>query len=114
MLTHRSYENFRACVDDAPEGCHDAAKRIHTLIGSTCETFMDEVRALGLKSSNCDLIYRVELALYDYLRASNPDETVFDVAEGFGQAMAGPARERVLQQAVRDRDSLRTMAASAS
>ncbi|TFI48897.1 hypothetical protein E4O93_05340 [Diaphorobacter sp. DS2] len=114
MLTHRSYENFRACVDDAPEGCHDAAKRIHTLLGDTCDRFMEEVRALGLKTDNCDLIYRVELALYDYLRASNPDETVFDVAEGFGQAMAGPARERVLQQAVRDRDSLRTMAASAS
>ena len=64
---------------------------------------MREVRGLGLKADTCDLIFEVEAAIYDYLRRSNPEAAVFPTAEGFGSSMDGPARERVLEQAARDR-----------
>jgi hypothetical protein len=99
--------DFRACVRNAPEGCYDDAKRLYAVIGTTCDTLMQDVRGMGLKADNCDLIFAVEAAVYNYVRQSNPNATVFPSAEGFGAALDGPARDRVLAQLARDRDFLR-------
>lgn len=93
-----AYQNFRRCAEEAPEGAYEAAKRLHTLIGDTATNLMHEVRETGFKADACDLIFAVEVALYEYVKRSNPDSPLFPTAEGFGEAMTGPARDRVLNQ----------------
>lgn len=96
---NEAFENFRRCVDDAPAGSYDAAKELAAVIGDACDNLMKEVRALGLKADACDLIYHVEATIYEYVKRSNPQSTIFPVSEGFGSAMSGPARDRVIAQA---------------
>lgn len=100
---------FKACADESPEGCYEDAKAINTLIGETCDRLMREVRALELKASATDLAFDLECAIYDYIKRSNPSVTLFVTAESFGSGMDSPARERVLAQAIRNRDSLRAL-----
>ena len=82
---------------------------VPVLPGDTADTLMKDVRGLGLKANNCDLIYAVEVAIYDYVKQSNPESNLFALAEGFGSAMSGPARERVLAQTDRDMAQLRQL-----
>ena len=101
--------DFKSCADQAPEGCYEHAKELNAVIGQACRDIMSELRALGLKASPSDLAFDLEAAIYYYAKRSNPDATVFPTAEGFGSSLDGPARERVLAQAARDRDALRTL-----
>lgn len=103
-------ENFKQCANEAPEGCYEEAKQLNEVIGVVCTGLMKEIRGLVLKANACDLIFEVEAALYDYVRRSNPDATIFPAAEGFGSCLNGPARDRVLAQAARSRDFLSSLA----
>lgn len=96
------YDDFRQCVEDAPEGTHLEAKELHGVIGEAMDQLMNGVRARGLQADNCDLAHVLETAMYDYIKQSNPDASVFPLAEGFGSCMNGPARDRVIQQTMRD------------
>lgn len=98
--------NFKACASDAPEGTYEEAKKLNEIIGSACDQLMRDIRAMGLRADNCDLVYGLEAAMYDYVKRSNPDNVMFPVSEGFGSAMDTPARERVIANAKRDRDFL--------
>lgn len=98
--------NFKACAEAAPARCHLQAKAVEALIGATCETFMRDLRDMGLRANPNDLAFELEAALYRFAKQSNPMDSTFASAEGFGAAMAGPARERVLESAVADRDFL--------
>lgn len=109
----KALSHFKRCVEDAPDGTHEDAKRLDEMIGSTCDRLMRDIRSLGLKADACDLIFTVEATIYDYVKRSNPDSTLFPVAEGFGAAMAGPARERVIAQATSNLDFLRSIGAVA-
>lgn len=103
--------NFKSCAQDAPVGCYDNAKELHEVIGTACDDLMAAVRGLGLKADNCDLIFELEAAMYDYIKRSNPLEGVlFATAEGFGASLEGPARDRVIMQAERNRDFLKQFA----
>lgn len=103
-MRNEDFAKFRACIVDAPDGTHEQAKKLSYVLGETCDRLMEEIRSLGLKANNCDLIYALEAAMYDYVKKSNPDATVFPLAEGFGEHVNGPARERILSQTKRDRD----------
>ena len=112
MIDHalrNALTNFKACADEAPEGCYEDAKALNAVIGEACDNLMRELCALGLKASASDLAFDLEAAIYDYARRSNPCATVFPTAEGFGSGMSGPARERVLAQAASSRDFLRSL-----
>lgn len=109
--TREALGNFKACADEAPEGCYEDAKALNAVIGQTCDNLMRELRALGLKASGNDLAFDLEAAVYAYAKACNPDATVFPLAEGFGSGMNGPARERVMAQAIRSRDLFRSLQA---
>lgn len=102
----KTLEHFKRCADEAPQGTYEDAKRLNEVIGNTCDNLIKEIRALGLKADTCDLIFAVEATIYDYVKRSNPAAPLFPVAEGFGSAMDGPARDRVIAQAERDRDIL--------
>lgn len=79
--------NFKRCAENAPAGTHDEAKRLNEVIGDTCDQLILNIKALGLRADPCDLIFVVEASIYDYVKRSNPDATLFPVAEGFGSAM---------------------------
>lgn len=111
---HSDLNDFRRCVDEAPEGSYEEAKAIYAVIGESCDTLMRELRGVGVKADACDLIFEVEAAIYNYVRRSNQDSTIFPTAEGFGASLGGPARERVLAQTKRDIDFLRGVSQAAS
>lgn len=98
---------FKACADEAPEGCFEEAKGLNALISETCSEFIKGLRALGLKADNCDKAFDLEESLYDYAKWSNPQESMFSAAESFGALMDQPERERVLAEAVSLRDYVR-------
>lgn len=106
---HEDFENFRACVDDAPAGAYEGAKELAAVIGDACDNLIKEVRALGLKADACDLIYHVEATIYEYVKRSNPESTIFPVSEGFGKSMSGPERDRVIAQAAHNVEILRSL-----
>ncbi len=98
--------NLHSCVQDAPIGTHQDAKQVASVIGKACDILIDDVRSMGLKADNCDLIFAVEAALYDYVKRSNPGATIFPAAEGFAESLNSEDRERVIASAERDRDFL--------
>lgn len=104
-----SLANFRECIENAPTGTHVQAKQLSDVIGNVCDKLITDVRDMGLKADNCDLIYAVEAAIYDYVKRSNRGCDLFAVSEGFGSAMGTEARERVLAATERDRDFLSGM-----
>ena len=101
-----SLANFKACVEDAPEGTYVEAKNLNEVIGDTCDQLIRNLRVIGLKANNCDLIYNLEATIYDYVKRSNPDHAMFAVSEGFGSSMNSLARKRVIEHAERSRDFL--------
>ena len=109
----KQLDQFKRCADEAPQGMYAEARALNAVIGDACDGLMRELRALGLKADNCDLIRHVEATIYDYVKQSNPESTFFPVAEGFGAAMDGPAASRVWAQSQRDRDFLRATGALA-
>lgn len=109
MPSCHQFDQFKRCDQEAPEGLHTQAKVLNELIGDTCDEFMRHLRDMGLRANSSDLIYQVEAALYDYVKRSNPEHSLFPVAEGFGAAVDGPAAARVLANVKRDLDALRVL-----
>lgn len=91
--------NFKRCAEEAPEGAYEDCKRLERLIGGHMDLLMAELREAGYRADNCDRILELEAATYQYVKASNPDATVFPVSEGFGWAVDTEARERVIESA---------------
>lgn len=91
--------NFKACAENAPEGAYEDCKRLERLIGDHVDLLMAELREAGYKADGSDRAMELESALYQYVKASNPDSTTFPASEGFGWAMDTEARERVIAQA---------------
>lgn len=102
-----SLTNFKRCAEDTPKGTYEDTKNLNNTIGDAVDQLMRDIRALGLKADGCDRAFALEAAIYTYVKQSNPDSSLFAVAEGFGSSMDGPARDRVIAQAERDRDFIR-------
>lgn len=103
--------NFKRCAEEAPEGTYDEAKSLNDAIGNAVDQLIRDIRALGLKADTCDRAFALEAAIYTYVKQSNPDCSLFAMAEGFGASMDGPPRERVIAQARQDRCFLRSIGA---
>jgi len=101
--------DLELCAEYAPEGTYEREKEIVAFIGDTANAILRGVRELGLNAPNCDQIREVEAVLYGYIRSANA--LAVAAGEGFGAAMSGPARERVIAQAARDRDFLAKVSA---
>ncbi len=100
------YNYLERCAEKAPDGTYALSKATVETIGEIADDIMRRVRALGLRANNCDGIREVEAVIYGYVADANPDSEL-RVGEGFGEHVDGPAGERVLAQAVRDRDFIR-------
>lgn len=90
--------HFQRCAEEAPDGAFAQAHQVADVIARAANSLITELRCLGLRADNCDLIREVEAVVYGYIKASNPGENIFPLAEGFGEALTGPERERILQQ----------------
>lgn len=107
---NEAWGHFEAAAEAAPEGTYEQAKQVARLIGTFADDLVNGLRTLGLQANNCDGIRDVEAVIYGYIRDSNPEASVFSTAEGLGESLDGPSRDRVLAQATRDRDLLRDKA----
>ncbi len=103
------FDNFEACADNAPAGTYEKQKDLRRLIGGIVDALISGLPAHGLRGDNCDRARDLEIEIYRYLVESNPDEGLFYTAEGFGSAMEGPARERVISQAASNLANLRLL-----
>jgi hypothetical protein len=97
-----AFDRFEQCADEAPNGAYKKTKEVRELIGDTVDQFIRELRALDMQADNCDRARAVEALLYLYVKESNPEMTELQTAEGFGEAMQGPSRERVFAQTLND------------
>lgn len=91
----------------APEGTYEDAKALVEFFADLHSFMRKQLAPLGIKPDNTDRYRNVEAAVYAMLKEANPDATMFVVAEGFGEHVDGPAGERVMAGAIRDRDFLR-------
>jgi hypothetical protein len=74
-------QRFQALAEISKPGAFDEAGALNELLQETTNSFMRELRALGLKADACDHAYRLEAALYAYVRASNPANVMLAQAE---------------------------------
>lgn len=109
---NNAFDNFERCADESPDRTYVDAKYVRELIGDATDKLIRDVRQLGLKADNCDLARKVEVALYDYIKESNPDSCMFAIAEGCGAALNGPSRDRVLATMVSNQQFFANMAAA--
>jgi len=100
---HDAFVHFQTAAADAPEGTFEDVKALRQAIGEAVDGFMRTLRTEhGLDADSCDHAFALEVAIYRYVKVSNPDQSLFDVAEGFGQVMSGAdaaEKERVLSNA---------------
>lgn len=99
--------NLEECADSAPHGTYERAKSAVEFIHTAADDLRLAANMSGFLAMNDDRIRNVEVALYAYILASNPNDCELIAAEGFGAAMGTPARARVIAGAERDRDALR-------
>ena len=103
---NRAFANFRACADEAPDGTYEDCKRLRDFIGEIADEIMRRGRKeFNIPTTGTDAMHNVEATIYDYLKGCDPNFGRYAVAEGFGEHVNGPARERVLANTVRDRDA---------
>ncbi|UTC29357.1 hypothetical protein BAMBUS_02750 [Brevundimonas phage vB_BpoS-Bambus] len=102
-------EKLEACAENAPEGAYEDAKALNAFFAATFDHLRGELLALGLKLDNSDKYREFEAVFYGLIKDSNPDCTTFAVSEGFGSAMDGPARDRVIAQAAGNIATLRAL-----
>lgn len=115
-----NFDHYAACAESAPDGLYLQTKIVRALIGDAVDRLIRDARALGLRADNCDGAHALEVAIYEWLRAANPENYEFDTAEGFGAALDTEARDRVLASAraavahYRDRDGYAPTAGGAA
>jgi len=101
--------DFERCAEVAPERTYQLAKDLAREMGDIIDDVINRVRALGLQADNCDLVRKLHVALYQYVKESNSDHTVFPTAEGFGEHVDGPAGSRIIEQTTKARDFLENL-----
>ena len=84
-------QRFQAIAGISKPGAFDEAGALNELLQATTNDFMRELRELGLKADNCDHAYRLEAALYAYVRASNPANGMLSQAEACGHHLVKTA-----------------------
>lgn len=102
------YRNLLRCVEYAPEGTYTFASDVQGAVQSATCSMQGELRELDMDAGfGNDAILDIEASIYAHIKRCNPERAdQFAVCEGFGEAMNGPAAERVRAQAARDRASL--------
>ncbi len=94
----------------APERTFQVARQVAAAIGEASNAMRQALMDAGLVALNDDRLREVEATMFGYLMKGNPElGNEIAVAEGFADALDGPAGERVMAQMVRDRDFIDRM-----
>lgn len=104
--------DFERCAEVAPERTYQEAKDLAQEMGDIIDDVINRVRSLGLQADNCDLVRKLHVALYQYVKDSNPGHTMFPTAEGFGEHVDGPAGPRIIEQTTSMRNFLENLASN--
>ncbi|MGY3581457.1 hypothetical protein ACVIGB_000473 [Bradyrhizobium sp. USDA 4341] len=94
-------------AEEAPAGTFMRTKDVADAVGEASNAVMAALKSHGFTTLNNDRLREVEAMLLGYLLAGNPgvhDELA--AAEGFADALDGPAAARVRTQLIRDREAL--------
>lgn len=110
IAAHATFLNDRLtkierAAEQAPAGTFMRTKDVAEAVSDASNAVMEALKDHGFAALNNDRLRELEAMIYGYLLAGNPgvrDELT--VAEGFADALDGPAAERVLAQLTRDRD----------
>jgi hypothetical protein len=97
--------NLERCAETAPEGMYSRAREAVDTVHEASNALRRALMERGFVALNDDHLRAVEATIYGYVLQGNADEHELIVGEGFGAAMEGPAADRVLAQAERDRDA---------
>ena len=106
--------NLERCAEYAPEGTYEQVKKAVNAIHEAADDMRLTFNQAGLLAMADDRLRNFEVAMYEYMLACNPDANELLTGEGFGKAMTGPSRFRVMAQAASDRDFLRQHRAGSS
>lgn len=110
MNTNRDhFQRLDDCAEYAPEGTYEREKEIAAAVNELTNAVFARVKSLGLNAPNGDQIEAVCGAIYGYIRDANP--LAVAAGEGFGTHVRGAARERIIAQAIRDRDFIQSLSA---
>lgn len=72
MNTNTNFDKFKRICQESRDGDNEEAKALEEVIGDMCDCLIKNLRAIGLKADNCDLIYELEAQIYHYVVRSNP------------------------------------------
>jgi hypothetical protein len=98
------------CAEKAPEGTYEEAKRAAAAVDQAIESVRTIFRDHGFAANGTDPCRDLEASIYGFLLVSNPNAYGLLTGEGFGEHVDGPAGERVLANAIRDRDVFKVVA----
>lgn len=101
--------NLERCAEMAPEGTYEQAKVVSGIIADAANALIHSLRAENLKAPGDDRLRNIEAAIYGYILDSNPNAYELISAEGFGRHVDGPSGKRIIADAIRNRDSLRSV-----
>jgi hypothetical protein len=102
--------NLERCAELAPEGTYVRSKEAVDTVRAAMDAIEAVFKDANFNVDHCDGARDLEATLYGYLLANNPEEYELYAAEGFGEHVDGPARERVMANTIRDRDFLASLA----
>lgn len=95
---NRLYTAFEEGCANAPEGTFERALLIRDIIGNMCDSFLTDMKELGVGVCNCDGIREIEVLMFDMLRRKN-DAGQIPAMIAFGLAL----QEQTYQH---DRDTI--------
>lgn len=99
------------CAERAPEGTYQEASNATMALGAVMDDIRETFKEFGFSALGDDRARNLEVAIYAFLLESNPSAYGLLTGEGFGEHVDGPAGERVMAQAIRDRDAVGRLAA---
>lgn len=101
--------HLERCADVAPEGTYEKAKELVAEMNEIIDEVIKRIRAIGLEADGCAGARKLHRELYDYVKFSNIRAGWLVASEGFGEHSFGPAKDRIIEQAIRDRDALKRL-----
>lgn len=107
------YRNFRAAMDDAPEGTFRATRQMFRSLDYGVTDLLNSFNDDGLVYDKCDQIFEIEAQLFQMLRDNNPIlQNEIATAVGLGETLStasADTRRRVIAGLERDRDFIAKM-----
>jgi len=64
---------------------YEPASDIADMIGKTVDTIINQSRNLGIAAKGDDRARNLEVSIYEFLTESDPENSIWPLAEGFGE-----------------------------